>query len=415
MEILMSDYQTVLNIIYSAQKEIAYCAPNISYEVAQALVERKKETGLSVTVFLEFTEKSYRGGFGDIAAFEELVNNGILVFNNQGYNIFCLIADEVGYFYFPHSRFHQEEGSSLDLFPMEPKQVKKIKLLFGMLDDESPEWDSLVDEIGIETIENVRYAFDVVGEKEQKTIVDSIKNDPPLKPEFSRSLEVYRAKFQFIELTFNGGNIIVKRIHLPPNALPFKDDIFKKNIEANLRLFDNLKEKEFLQPFLEVKKEVDQLREENTVYLKSRKKSLIVRNKKSAFEEKLKGIREKIVALKGGLINDLQNEIAKTRIAIQENLRNFLLANPPSELDELKDETLTIEIENICHQIMSKIRFPLAKHLLLDLDLKCQYYDITWEDLHNDTILEEMKQKELINEEDKTYISELAISAKPDI
>lgn len=412
MELLKSDYPQIIDLIFKAKKQVAYCAPNISHELALALVEAKKQHAIQVKVFLEFTEKSFRAGFGDIEGFEVLRENEVPVINCLGYNIYCIIIDDLGYFYFVQSRFHEKEGSAYDLFPMEPKQVKRIKLLLGLIDVTTHEFEDLVDEVGIETVENVLGNLNPISSEECIVITKSIKNDPPLKPDFSRSLETYKAKFQFVELTFHGGNFAVKKIALPSTALPFKDDNLKKSIEATLKLFNNLKSQEFIKPLLKLKDELESLREKYSFHIKARKKSLIKREEKSDFETELDKIEKKIVEEKKDLINSLQIEIAKTRTAIKESLNLSLHTNKPKELEGLLEFTLEDEIKNILENIMSKIHFPLAKDLLDDMKVKWHFYDITWEDLHNTEILQEMREKKLIDADEESFISELAISAE---
>jgi hypothetical protein len=412
MELLKSDYPQLVELIFKAKKQVAYCAPNISHEVAMALVDVKKQHAIQVKVFLEFTEKSFRAGFGDIEGFEVLVENAIPVINSLGYNIFCIIVDDIGYFYFVQSRFHEKEGSAYDLFPMEPNQVKRIKLLFGLIDDTTQEFIDLVDDIGIETVEKVLGNLNPISSEECIVITKSIKNDPPLKPDFSRSLETYKAKFQFVELTFHGGNFAVKKIALPSKALPFKDDNLKKSIEATLRLFNDLKSQEFIKPLLKLTVELEKLREKYSFHIKARKKSLIKRDEKTVFETEVLKVEKKIVDEKKDLINSLQIEIAKTRTAIKESLNISLHTNKPIELDGLLEFTLEDEIQNMLEKIMSKIHFPLAKDLLDDMKVKWHFYDITWEDLHNTEILQEMREKKLIDKDEASFISELAISAE---
>lgn len=412
MELLKSDYLQMIDIIFAAKKHVAFCAPNISHELALALVDAKKQNAIEVKVFLEFTEKSYRAGFGDIQGYEVLIKNTIPVYNNLGYNIFCIISDDIGYFYFVQSRFHEKEGSAFDLFSMEPKQLKRIKLLFGLIDETTQEFADLVDDVGIETIDKVHQNFNYISAEESGMIIKKITNDPPLKPNFSRSLETYKAKFQFVELTFHGGNIAVKKIALPSKALPFKDDKLKKSIEASLRLFNDLKSQEFIKPLLKLTSELEKIREKYTFHIKARKKSLIKREEKTNFETDLKNIETKIAEEKKNLINSLQIEISKTRKTIKENLDNSLHTNKPIELDGLLEFTLEDEIKNMLEKIMSQIRFPLAKDLLDDMKVKWHFYDITWEDLNNKEILEEMEDKELIKADEASFISELAISAE---
>jgi len=68
-------------------------------------------------------------------------------------------------------------------------------------------------------------------------IKKSLKANPPLEPDIQRKMKVYNAKIQFVELKFTGINIQVKKVSLPQNTLPLKNEELKKLILTNIRLF----------------------------------------------------------------------------------------------------------------------------------------------------------------------------------
>lgn len=416
MKLLKGSFETMLDLFESAKKQLIISLPNLSDELAQALIAQKENRGLIPDIFIEFNENSYRAGFGDIEGIERLRKNGIIFRDKNGFNIYFIISDESGYFYFPKSRFYEKEGSAYDMFPMIKAQLKELKFMFNLLDDEDPDFENYIDNIGIDIIKEVSSGITLVEEKKSIILENEIKKDPPLKPIFSRKLEVYKAKFQFVELKFTGANLHVKKVHLPSKALPFKDLKLKRAIEANLRLFYDLPDKKFLQPFFDIKAKIDLVRTTFLFYLQKREKNLIVRTNKPNFESALNELIVKISGAKTDLINDLQNEIALSRNQIRSNLIDFLMANVPEEYDGLSDqEVLLEEITNDVNGIIKSIHFPKAKDLLEELKLEWRYYDITWEDLNDADVIIEMVNLGILDEAEKAYFDELAIGAKKDL
>jgi len=412
MEILKSNFNTVVDILFSAKKEIVISLPNISTVLADAIIDLKQKKNLRIRIFMEINEQSYRTGYGEIEALKKLSDANITVLDKKGVNLYFIIIDNEGFFHFPKSRFTEEEGIAYDFFPMEPNQVKTIKFLFGALDEDEEIEDEIIEIIDLNLIQSISGSFKIPEKEIIRELITTISNDPPLKPEYNRKLSVYTAKFQFVELKFKGANLHVKKVTLPSKVLPFKDAKLKNSIEANLRMFTELPEKEFMQPFFSLKEEVELLRSNFLVYLKERDKNLIVREEKAAFESILKIITDKVAALKINLQNNLQAEIGKSRDSISENLAEFLRINTVEELKGLTGEILEKEIRNYVLSIVSRINFPSAKHLLADISFSWAYYDLTWEDLNNEKVLKEMVEKKLISPEDQSFISEKAMGVE---
>ena len=412
MQILSSKFPVMVDLFKSATKLIMISSPGISEVIAEALISSQKEDGIKVKVYLELSEKSFRQGFGEISAITKIRENNIEYFAKEGLNLYFIIIDDSGYFYFPKSLFVEEEGASQDMFSMTKQQVKTIKLLYNNLDNDDTDYEDIVEDIGIDTWLEVSKAINTVVEEQSISLETKINNDRPVKPDYSRKLEVYRAKFQFVELKFIGANLHTAKVKLPPKALPFKDDDLKKAIEANLRLLENISDMEFLDPLFEIKNHLKYVRDNYMFYIKKRDKNIIIRDQKIEFEKELEKVRVKIEFLKTKIINDLQVEIQKSRVRIKNNLFDFLKDNPPKEIDGLKGEVLLYEIENATNKIIASINFPQAKKMLSGLNLEWHYYDITWPDLNNEEVLEEMLKHKLIEATDKSYFEELAIGTE---
>ncbi len=76
-------------------------------------------------------------------------------------------------------------------------------------------------------------------------VLDDLKRNPPLNPDFKRIVEIYSNKFQYVKLQFEGGaNLKNRKIKLPSKALPIADANLKKRLETKLNLFSQVSEKD---------------------------------------------------------------------------------------------------------------------------------------------------------------------------
>lgn len=414
MRFLKGHYDTFLDLFFQARREIVVSFPGVSEEIAYALLDRAAE-GIMIKAYIEMDELVFRSGFGDAKAVDILKAANIPLFTRKNFNFYFLLVDDTGYFYFPKSRFQERQGDSFDLFPMTEKQVKQIKLHFNLLDDEDSRYDDLIEEAGIEQLTAIHNSITEIDEKKTKQILENLKNSPPLKPDMGRTLETYKAKYQIVELSFRGSQLKGKKVSLPESALPFRDKELRQLIEARLRLFEDVENMDFLKPFDEIMKEFTKLRNDFLYHLKSRDKNILKQSQKEDFENRIKKIESSIDAAKEEILNNLQKEIIKARNRIRNTLIEFLLDNPPENLKGLETDILIIEIENIAGAILTKIKFPMARDLLENIEINYHYYDLTWSDLNNEEVLEDMIQFGLITSTDKAYIENLGVVAKREI
>ncbi|MEI8271563.1 MAG: hypothetical protein WCG08_02985 [Paludibacter sp.] len=412
LNLLKSDFSTILDLLFKAKKQVVISIPNISIEIAESLVTIKSN-GIDVNIFLEFSENTYRNGYGDIQAIEILQKANINIQNKNGFNIYFYLIDDFGYFYFPKSSYHEKEGDAYDLFPIQSSQIIQIKFLLNLLENEN-EMIDIFDKMDIVQIEEISKNINPINQEVIKQLEVKLANDPPLKPNYARTLEVYKAKFQYVDLKFTGANLHTAKVKLPPNALPFKDNNLKNTIEANLKLFSNLSEKEFLNDFFSIKERIKNFRNQYLIHIKIRDKSIIQRDEKADFEKNIKLIENEILDTKKNILNKLQGEINNSRKSIEKSLFDFLLSNPPESAKNLFGEVLADNITYEVSKIVSRIKFPEASSLIDDMKLDLFYYDITWEDLNNKDFLIEMQEKNLLSNKEKAYFDNLAIEAKKD-
>ena len=411
--VLKSDFGTLVDLFFCAKKQLVLSVPNLQVELAEALVGLQGK-GVNIAVFLEFSEEVYRQGYGEIEALNILTRNNIEIINKQGFNIYFIMYDDHGFFYFPKSFFFEKEGTAYDLVPMMEKQVNMMKVLFGLyFESDNEQIQKVIQEVGLDTINHISKNFTHLSDNETKQVSEKLLADPVRKPELTRRLEVYKSKFQIIELEFNGANLSSKKVKLPKGALPFNDKDLIESIESSIKLFDGGKNNDFLKPFIDLNKEVEKIRKDFLYRLKSRDKSIIKRDTLGQFKKRIAEVVKKIKELNEKLSNELQAEIVATRKKIKENLLEFLLANPPEVYKHYKDDVLMAEISNDVNQIVSGIQFPKAHEILEKMNITIRPYDLTWEDLNDEEVLNEMVGYQLITQDEKAYFEQTVIETEP--
>ncbi|MBV6477753.1 MAG: hypothetical protein HGGPFJEG_00497 [Ignavibacteria bacterium] len=82
---------------------------------------------------------------------------------------------------------------------------------------------------------------------------------------------------------------------------------------------------------------------------------------------------------------------------IKEELKTFLKDNPPDKFKNyckpLDDRTIEDEVNIIIY----KIKFPEPTEILQKLDIEYSFYDLTVEDFKDKDLLEEFKERGVIN------------------
>jgi len=125
LNLLKSDYSTILELLFQAKRLIVISIPNISIEIAESLVTINSR-GIDVNIFLEISENTYRNGYGDIQAIEILQKANINIQNKNGLNIYFYLIDDFGYFYFPKSSYHEKEGDATEWWYTMERNIQMI-------------------------------------------------------------------------------------------------------------------------------------------------------------------------------------------------------------------------------------------------------------------------------------------------
>ena len=421
------DTQRFNELISSASERLYISLPNIHEELADVLLKAKTEIK-DIRITLDNSEDNFRNGYGNIDAVYKLKEGGICVFDSPKNRVSFIVFDDEAYFIFPESRIFAyddigDNAVKIDpitklhliecFFPTETLKISKDaetetdmngvvdrrKKITEIVKKEADKYAQFVKD----TIDNIAKPKDKINvvpldSKNLDVVKKKLKVNPPKHPDLQRQIQTYTAKIQFVELHFEGSNMHVTRVTIPPQAMPFKDEEIKKVLETKMRLFNNLTSNEKFKDFFNIKDKVDKIRKDYCNPIKSRKKNIISISKKEIFKEKICDLKKEISELNKMIPQYLDEEILKSKSRIRGELKKFLEENPPEEIKGYNQEILKVKVDDIVYGIVSKIKYPKPQKIIKNIDLKINFYDLTFEDFKDDDFLRELKDHEIMKE-----------------
>ncbi len=416
-------FDAIVNLTFNAKNVVIYSSNNIDEETATNLLEISKK-GIQVNIIIDPKEDNYRNGFGEIKSFEILEAAHIKIYELPGNTISFLIVDDLGYVFFPQSKIFEKEPSGPNAIKLDDLTIKKIKAHYfppksfeekqKMLDDILHLSDSskkgiseLMNEIeggksdiSLKNIDHVKI----------KEVMNNLKINPPLHPDIKRKINTYTAKMQFVELQFIGSNLKNTKLSIPENALPIKNTELSKLLDTKMNLFDSDIINKDLEELNNIKEKVEKLRyklidgnksEGILVPIQCRNKSILKIESKQKLLDELKIINEEIENYKKNTFEGIKKEIINKRKMLKKELIEFMENNyPDDEYGPSDQDSLFDVIEYDCDMVISQIKFPEARTLVGKLQLKYNFYDLTFEDFRDKKLIEEFKIKGLLKKEE---------------
>jgi hypothetical protein len=403
--LLKLGFSLLIDLISSATKRIYYSYPSIHVEVADALL-RVANSNVDIRVLIDASEKNFRNGYGNIAAVDILKGKGVQINELSNNLVSFLIVDELGYYIFPESRIFEEDGKSINAVLMSPIEVIKIIAHFFPPKSESEKNDlmQITANIAIDYKTQVNELLTNIDSSKEGQIVKPLNEikfeetrkcliaNPPIEPDLKRKINIYTAKIQFVEMKFPGVNFDVIKIPLPTEAIPIKDEKLLHLLETRLRLFDNLRTNpnNSLWKIKALKKKLDSIRNDYTIPLTSRSKRIVLINQKEKLKEELESLSKSVDSFKKDVEMLFKKEIESARNGLIENLTSFLKANP---VENVKNS----DVKDYVEYIVAGIKFPAPDSLKNEIKMEYYFFDITWEDLQNQEILKELKEKNILD------------------
>jgi hypothetical protein len=409
-------FEDITDYISNTKDILIISLPNIYEELCESIISFKKKNNIKNTkIIIDNSEGNYRNGFGEIKAIEKLKKEGIEIYELKGNLVSFIIFDDLGYYLFPQSRiFSGEEDLTSNAVLIDPISILRLKSYFfpqkNIIEKEEIKnqviegfekakdfMKNTIDELDKEK----QYAVKTLKESEISKVKNLLDKNPPLHPDLERQIETYKTKVQFVELSFQGSNLNSKDITLPSKALPFKDAEIRDKLKTKMKLFDEIEKRDEFKPFQELKQKIDNIRKRYLIPLTSRnEKNIIKVEEKMDFENSINAVIECIPQAKQEVIEFLDTEILNSEDRIRKELQLFLEENPPDDVKNYKPDIRKRKIEHFINELFGKVNFPKAMDLLDNISIKYHYYDLTFEDLKAQELLDEFEEKGIMNKND---------------
>ena len=362
-------FTKLTDLIWQAQRRVFYSYPSLHPEVGE-MFKRKAENSNNIDfrIIIDPSEKNFRHGYGDISALDKIRHTNVKIYEIVNNIISFLIVDDDGFFIFPESRIFEEDGISINAARLSKIEILKIINYFfppitieeknefvNFTYDSHAEIQHELDQI-VSDVEKGNQILPIhsLDEKKLEQVRKNLEVNPPLEPDLKRHIEVYTAKIQFVELSFTGVKFDVKKIPIPIEALPIKDERLIKILETKIKLFENLRNDNALWELKWINQQVNDLRNTHTVPMKKRNKRVIIFSRKSDFLLRVNELKQKVINLKIDAEKLFDTEINKAKKALSDTLTNYFKDSKP---DFIQDEN---KIIGFVEYLISQINFPTA-------------------------------------------------------
>jgi hypothetical protein len=418
--------QDLCKLIFETKESLYICLPLLQPEVFETInaIQSKHAGKVFIHIGIDFSPESFRQGYGEIESYKNVDSKNIVIRHLKDNRISFVISDDKGYFLFFESRyFIPADKPTYNAVSIDPISIIRLKQHFFQSYNSKSDYaneiaNSFIEES--ERLKNIAVEFNnppIIKPKEiSAELCNSIEIDleknPPLRPDYKRIVDYYSNKFQYARLEIVGANLRSKKIDLPTKALPIKDADLKKQLEAKLNLFDKNTEAAFFEELESFNDYVAYIRTSYLTPLKCRKENVLNKLDKVNFDNSVNNLKEELKKVTSNKLMELANYIESTKTKLEFDLSDFFFQNKEvlfknKPFLNLENDYVLHEAKNLAKETISKIRWPKAIELLDVFKINTYYSDITFEDLKNKELVNELIDKGLINSYDINNLTQL--------
>ncbi|MFZ5431895.1 MAG: hypothetical protein ACOZDD_16860 [Bacteroidota bacterium] len=399
-------------ILSGASQRIILALPGIFVKTANEIIKKYQAGFSNIKVIINCSENIIRQGYGEISAIDELKKAGVPIYNQPDNLVSFVVVDNQGYFLFPQSRIFLEESHHVNnAIPMDPFSLEQLIGIFfpPVKGDEKQFEDKLsnalilsserIKDTGAILKESAKLKVKPLDEKTYNPVKTAIQANPPTHPDLKRELEYYTTNFLWIELKFKGANISTKTISIPKHVLPINSEDLRRKISSQLKLFENIESTTWYFKLKSISNEVNLLRKKYLNPIKAKDgKNIAKKSNLSKFREEIESIQEKILSTTNEVEKRISDEITKTKDRFTIVLSEHFKKNPTEELKNTPSKDRNRVREDFVNYLVSNIQFPEANELLSSFSLSFQEFELTEQDLNNEKLIEELKEKGILKD-----------------
>ncbi len=355
--------------IEQAQSRLVLLAPGVSKKVADCLCRRWQElTSEQVTVILDLDPEIYRLGYGDLDALKALEQTarslGTMLQRQPGIRIGLLIADETTIIYSPTPQL-------IEAGPTSPEAPNAVVLGF------TP--PQIADELGSgeDGIRRQTIGLEKAKLGDIKTVEDNLNKNPPLKFDIARTVRVFNAAFEFVELELKGCLLSRKTVQIPSDLMGLaKDPKTQRLLTSHFKLVGQ-EQSVSSDRVVKLKKWIC----DRYLVSLTRYGNVVLRNNKPAFEAAIKALRRYVARFQRQVVKELQKVMDANRKSLVVALMPAVIASPPRRWTRFLGDTPTAAQLAAALEGEIERAFGSASDLASQMEVSLLFKGVTYESL----------------------------------
>ena len=384
----------IAGLIRQATKHVCYAAPGIQSEVAAALVELKqKSPDVSITINLDFDEKTLRMGYGSLEAVETLRANGIDPVHFAGFRSSILLVDRDGWVFTPTALYLESEPHSDETPNALRLSSDQVRELFMRL---SPPARTEAIELAVTKEESQQIAaipLEVSTQRIETTYFTEVKNAiiqaPPVQFDVARQVRVFEPYLQYVELSLTGAAIQRHRIRIPKSIPGLSSST---DLEGRLQTTFDLIETSGSLSSNALETELNDIRKNLTPSLGKDHGRVVLKSVKPHLNQRIEEFRAKLTKHQDKIRTDLQKYLDESRKQVVDHYLPIATSQPPDELiGGLFGPPTEKDIRTWLEEELDKV-IPKAEKLTTKMVLEVRFKDVTFETLNHPEFFEAVKK-----------------------
>jgi len=305
----------IAHLIRSAMRGVCYAAPGVQINVAKAMAEVSARLGPEmVTACVDFDERVFRMGYGDLDAVTLLCNAGIKIRTVNGLRTALVIADHSGFIFTPTALYLEaapigdaapnairmsHEQTAEALARLSPA-AKVIAVAQAQSLEEKHRINALPVDVGSQPIDDEKLV----------RVTGNLKQAPPVRFDLARQVRVFEPYLQYVELSLTGAAIQRHRLAIPPNIQKLGAS---QELERRLRTTFELIEKDSKLSSKPMEDALNEIRKNFTPSLGNGHGRAVLKAAKLHLVERLKQFRLKLEDHQETIAKELQQHLDRSR------------------------------------------------------------------------------------------------------
>ena len=394
----------IAHLCSGARHGVYYAAPGIQTEPADALCALAKSLGADlIQVFVDFDERVFRMGYGNVEAVKALQEAGITVQSSPGLRTGLLVVDGEGYIFTPTALYLEADvrpEGALNAMRMTRDQVREA---LSRLSPAAKAVAVAMAKTPEEKAEIEATAVEVTSEPVRPEVIQAVEKRiemaPIVKFDLARQVRVYSSYLQYVELKLTGASVERRRITIPAGIQKL---VGAKDLEGRLRTTFDLIAKN---SELSAKPLVDRLNSLRADFTRSLGKDhgrVVLKSAKPLLDERLAELSADLETHQTNTEAALQIQLDGSKAAIVDLYTQDVVTNPPDAVRGMGGIDLEKSAKSWLNSQLDRV-FPSAKGLVGKMSLSSQYKDVTFGTLNDPGFVKTVKEAFPDNDWEKVH------------